>query len=219
VRSDGRDLTPIEDAGGSTVEALTAVWSPDGRCLALAGTSGIHLAERDVWHARFLATGGGNPSWSPDGSRVVVASSGALAIVVVDSGAVTRLPAPPAFAAWAPHGTLIAYATGCQVGIVSAEATGKPPHRRSCGENTTASVPSWSPDGRRFVYSRCVNADCAVYVASAAQPWRTQKIGRGEDPVWSPDGRRIAYARMVGNTFVGIWLTYPNGAGARPLLR
>jgi hypothetical protein len=37
--------------------------------------------------------------------------------------------------------------------------------------------------------------------------------------VWSPDGRRIAYARRIDNTYAGIWLIYPNGTGARPLLR
>jgi Tol biopolymer transport system component len=132
---------------------------------------------------------------------------------------VTRLPAPAALAAWAPNGTSIAYANGCQIGVVSAAATGGPPRRRSCGENTTASTPSWSPGGGRFVYSRCVNSVCGVYVAPAARPLEAKRIARGENPVWSPDGRRIAYARMVGNRFTGIWLIYPSGAGARPLLR
>ena len=218
VRTDGRDLTEILDASGSSDEALWATWSPDGRRLALAGNAGIYLADRDVWQAHVLNDGRGYPSWSPDSNRIVYVSSEGLAIVAVDSGTVNQLPAPAAFATWAPDGTRIAYTTGCQVGVVSAEATGKSPRRRPCVENTTSSAPSWSPDGRSFVYSSCVTV-CGVYVAPAAQPLRAKRIARGDNPVWSPDGRRIAYARKVGNRWLGIWLIYPNGAGARPLLR
>jgi Tol biopolymer transport system component len=219
VRTDGRDLTQILDASGSSDDALWATWSPDGKRLALSGNVGIYLANRDVWQAHVLNDGRGYPSWSPDSSRIVFVSGETLAIVAVDSGTVTQLPAPAAFATWAPDGTRIAYTTGCQVGVVSAGATGKPPPRRSCRENTTSSAPSWSPDGRSFAYSSCVNSVCGVYVAPAAQPLRAKRIARGDHPVWSPDGRRIAYARMVGYRFVGIWLIYPNGAGARRLLR
>jgi Tol biopolymer transport system component len=219
VRSDGRDLTAIGSAPGSSSEALWSAWSPDGRRLALAGVSGIHLVDRDVWRARDLTPGGAYPGWSPDGSRIVFALGGTLAIVVVDSGAVTRLPAPAALAAWAPDGTRIAYSTGCQIGVVSVGATGKSPRALACSNFSSARAPSWSPDGRRFVYSRCIQLACGVYVAPAARPSQAKRIARGENPVWSPDGRRIAYARRVGGTDAGIWLIYPNGAGARPLLR
>jgi len=219
VRTAGGDLIPVKDeTGSSTVEALDSAWSPDGGQLALGGVSGVHVADRDVWQARSL--GGGNyPAWSPDGNRIVSTLGNATAIVDVSSGVETTLPAPPALASWSPDGTLIAYANGCQVGVVSASATGTPLRRRPCGENTTASAPSWSPDGRRFVYSRCVNSACGVYVAPATQPSKATKIARGTNPVWSPDGSRIAYARSVGNRFTGIWLIFSNGAGAWPLLR
>jgi Tol biopolymer transport system component len=219
VRSDGRDLTEIRTASDSSAEALDAAWSPEGTRLALGGNDGLFLVERDVWKAKPLRAGGRFPSWSPDGGRILFSYSNGLAIVSVDSGAVTRLPAPAARAAWSPDGTRIAYANRCRVGVLSAAARGPAPRRRSCAENRTASTPSWSPDGRRFAYSSCVAARCRVYVASAAHPSQPTQIARGEDPVWSPDGRRIAYARRIDSTCAGIWLIYPNGTGARPLLR
>jgi Tol biopolymer transport system component len=215
--------TLVERTDGSVVAHIdnwgSASWSPDGTKLALGAGGDVALADVGVWQPHGVTIGEGVPSWSPDSKRFVYALRSSLAVLDVATGSVTRLPAPSGAASWSPNGAQIAYTWGCGVGVVRAAATGPPATTRTCGGNNK-STPSWSPVGKRFTYSRCANVDdCGIYVASATHPGRAVRIASGRNPDWSPDGRRIAYERWVRNRLGGIWLIYPNGRGARPLLR
>jgi Tol biopolymer transport system component len=58
-------------------------------------------------------------------------------------------------------------------------------------------APSWSPDGKKIVYSSNVNGNYALFSMNADGSAQTQiHLAKGVDetqPVWSPDGTKIAY--------------------------
>ncbi len=73
--------------------------------------------------------------------------------------------------------------------------------------------PSWSPDGKKIVYSRyCIGCPAEIWVydldARTNTKLTTENVGGyGEVyPTWSPDGTKIAYMRQF-----DIWLMNPDG--------
>jgi TolB protein len=65
-------------------------------------------------------------------------------------------------------------------------------------EGQTALSPMWSPDGRRFAFTRLGAGRGGIYVQTLATGETTQVPGTETalniTPAWSPDGRTIAYA-------------------------
>src|SRR5262249_52542901 len=161
----GRSANSLLTGGGLFTTGAPPSWSRDGRRLAVAGSLGRHngvyvvgrgtsrVGRGAVADALFVAL-------SPGGRRIAFADSRSLALVAPGHPGVTRLRAPPARLAWSPDGTRVAYAAGCAVGIVSADAAGRPPALAPCPPDVESSTPSWSPDGRRIPYSVCRRAGC-----------------------------------------------------------
>lgn len=71
--------------------------------------------------------------------------------------------------------------------------------RRLTGTGDAISA-SWSPDGRRLVYSQFRGASSASAIWTMnADGSNKQRISNGYYPVWSPDGRRVAFVRNYGD--------------------
>lgn len=69
--------------------------------------------------------------------------------------------------------------------------------------------PSWSPDGRRIVYTTGAAGDELLNVTRVADR-TTAQIGRGRDPAWGPDGRDIVFVQHG-----QLMLTRPGGGRRR----
>ncbi len=137
-------------------------------------------------------------AWSPDSTRILtarpVSDTTWLQVVNVADGAVSRLAQARAdSASWSADSSVLLYVTerpSPQDGIIWLARPGQAPARLVDG-----SAASWSPDGRRVVYSARVSGRPQLWVItpSGADPIQITTEG-GQDPVWSPDGRFIAYA-------------------------
>jgi Tol biopolymer transport system component len=105
--------------------------------------------------------------------------------------------------AWSRQGTL-AFAHASDLWVVSPDGTSR---RNLTDDPFTERVsPSWSPDGRRIVYSS--NGD--VWVIDTATGLETPLTTEGGlDPAWSPDGRRIAFVRRQADP--GIYVMNADG--------
>lgn len=206
-----------------------AAWSPDGMTVAMTALGGTlgddrlligdpETGEREVIlridelndHLFFASI-----AFSPAGDRLLFCAPnlGApnneanLYVIDVDGSDVTLLSERPAcYGDWSVGGSIVAAAGEDMDRIVTmnADGTGRqiivPPRRRST-EWAVGGLPSWSPDGARFVYSLRVGADRQFDLFSVAaggsDPQRlTHTLRRDEVfPVYSPDGSEIAYTR------------------------
>ena len=87
-------------------------------------------------------------------------------------------------------------------------------------EDHLAYDPSWSPDGRRLVFTevRCHSCASEIHVVSA-RPAHGRSLGRqiasGFRPRWSPDGKRIAFVGIGG----GIYVMDADGSHRRLLVK
>jgi Tol biopolymer transport system component len=103
-----------------------------------------------------------------------------------------------------PGGTAIAFDSNREGvrGVYVADADGRNP-RRISGDGY-ASVPSWSPDGRRIAFAkaepdkpRVWNVWVADVDDGALHRVTTHAVGQPWGASWFPDGRRIAYSREL----------------------
>jgi hypothetical protein len=198
------------EARGAATPALHA----NGRiAFADASSGGIASMNADgsgQWGVE-LNVGDTSPAWSPDGSQLAVVThwagrNGILAMQPDGSGEhlVTTDPGD-ADPAWSPDGSRIAFANGANIGVVSADGSG----RTQVTSNTDgwASHPTWSPDGKTIAYALYMEwpggfyepAIVSIDLASGAQT--ILRGGATEDdfsPAWSPDGDSIAFATPGG---------------------
>jgi TolB protein len=74
--------------------------------------------------------------------------------------------------------------------------------------------PSWSPDGRRLVFSGTRNGNTDLYVLDL-QTGRERRLTRTPesevDPAWSPDNKWIAFSAPTIDGFMAIFLVQPDG--------
>jgi Tol biopolymer transport system component len=220
MRANGGDISRLTEGRLSHIHPS---WSPDGRSLAFAATSGdIATGDLDLFvidadgSIRRLTSGptrDGAPSWSPDGRRIAYESSrrGEPRVTIIDVDGGRPKPfasgsAPTYQPDWSPDGRSIALAvrvpncTGpddtCEQHIVSVNLRS----RRATvltGGDTHDGQPAWSPDGRRIAFTSDragSNADVWLMDADGTHQHRlTTSPAADLGPVWSPDGRRIAF--------------------------
>ena len=121
---------------------------------------------------------------------------------------------------------LLTYAVESSGSLCLARADGSRRIRLTRGKNQS---PSWSPNGRRVVFSRQVGTGSRILVADTRGRVvrRLTQAGAFADPAWSPDGTRIAYVSREGRSRVvianaagralGEILAAPTGVISRPV--
>jgi TolB protein len=223
VNADGRGLRNLT-AASCTASCLgneEPAWSPDGKRIAFVrslGASpparpraiGIFVMNADGTHVRQLTQRNGTfhtedraPTWSPDGKRIAFVSANTT---------------------FRPAGASTIY-------VINANGTNARSVRALPHAWPGAGAPSWSPDGKRLLYSTyCVFGNCGqpavgaqlytVALDGKSQRRLTSLSGNSLEPRWSPDGRQIVFVR---NARVGpdgdIWVVGADGKGLRRVTR
>ena len=210
-------------------------WSPDGKRIVFTserdGNSEIYVMDADGGNQRRLTENPKNdqfPSWSPDGERIAFMSDREgnflhFDIYVMDADGgnqqnITNNPFDERYPSWSPDGERIAFSSrregnfenkfGITDEIYVMDADGKNT-RRLTNNRKTDSSPSWSPDGKRVVFSsdrdgNRENYEIYVMDADGANPQRlTNNDFYDAHPSWSPDGKRIVFSSDRDGHFIG----------------
>jgi serine/threonine protein kinase len=160
-------------------ENFEPAWSPDGRNIAYYSRKrgGIWLVPALGGVANALTDFGSRPAWSPDGAKLAFQSD-----PLPDLG-------QSAFDAMPPSTLWIVPAQGGTPTQIT--RPGNPPGGHG--------APSWSPDGKRIVFSSTAESLYEAWSVSAdgSDPQRLSGSGFSGDifnPVFSPDGRAIYFS-------------------------
>lgn len=190
-------------------------WSPDGSRLAYVSAVEGQSPQLFVrWQASGetaritgLPDSPSDIAWSPRGDRI--------AFVMTVPGSPTKLgsaPAKPEGAKWAEPLEIIdrvtyrsdsgGYIKPGYDHIFVVDADGGAPQQLTFGEVNDGGPLSWTPDGKRILFSAVRTADWqrepnnsevhALDVASGALTALTTRYGPDQSPVVSPDGTRVA---------------------------
>jgi len=178
-------------------EAGPATWSPDAQQLAFAWGRGT---ERDLWVVDAHATQPGRPG---DGSLRQVAP------LVARAGATVS-----------PDWHRIAFVAKQHIWVLPLE--GGRPERVTTKEGKYSAL-NWSPDSTRITFVVTEKDQDDVGVASAAGGEVTMIATRAVDedsPIWAPSSDRLAFIRRFDNwQGYEIWVSAPDGTGARPIVK
>lgn len=81
-------------------------------------------------------------------------------------------------------------------------------------------LPSFSPNGNKIAFHRCINNNCDIYLMNADGTGiknLTKNTTDSRWPRWTPDGKWIAYTRSVDNNS-DIYFITPNGKINKPII-
>ena len=207
----------IMRADGSEVRQLGVgampSWSPDGKQLVAHtydGPGTIFVMNADGSGRTAIMPHWGSPRWSPVGHRIVAAnSSGGLSLYDLAAGEEHRLLADRSVyqgLSISPDGRRICFAD--RVGALAVATIGEQTSHataRNLVEGGYFSHSSWSPDGKRIVFTwkpkRGEDVE-HLYIIDADGDQLPKKLtGLGEtaasDPDWSPDGKQILFRQQV----------------------
>lgn len=211
--------------------AYSPAWSPDGSRLAFvsrrSGDEEIYVAKADGTGVRRLTSLPGpdlSPAWSTDGKRIAW-SHAAEIWTMSASGAGTRVLVKRA-QAWHEHhtptwhGSRIVYAS-TRVSAFNTELFAVPAKRLTFtgGSDDVLgddSMPDFSPDGKRIVFTSNRDQQGEIYVMNAngsGQKRLTRRAGDDWAPDFSRDGALIAFTQLPGT----IWVMNADGSGLRRL--
>ena len=220
-------------------------WSPDGKRLAYVSSDGEGPAQLHVvWldndraaQVTGLPDSPGAIAWSPDGKAIAYTMR-----VAGEAPKLGEAPKKPEGAKWAEDLEVIdrvsyrsddsGYAKPGYDHVFVVPADGGSPRQVTTGDWDDAGPLTWSPDGRRIVFSGNRRPDWeresndgevyAVDVASGTITALTSRKGPDGGAVLSPDGKRIAYLGYddVNRSYENTELSVMNadGTGTRRLL-
>jgi len=207
----------------------SATWSPDGRRLAVESYSDARCGPsyRDCaeWLVDIVGPDGRriatiadarNAAWSPDGRRLVleegqfVLEQSRIVIRTADGSrprevwnSCSDCDGCWSYPTWSPKGDRIVFVSDdCNAvfepgAAVVIRSTGR--LRARTLQNVLS--PSWSPDGRRFLFFRGCSRDrngndvaCTLWSAApdGTRPRKLVRASAFDDVTWSPDGKRMA---------------------------
>jgi TolB protein len=214
-------LAPVSSAAASSPARPGAVRAPSAAAAAAAAANGrIAFSQWDLLPGGSLSAHSNVYTINPNGS-------GRRQLTHV--GATQAAGAPD----WSPGGAKIAYESNqtgdYRIWVMNANGSGQ---RRLTDDPGFADlVPSWSPDGKRILFSRCDDhvgfiLACDLEVMNAAGGGMRRLAGghwtyvRGQ---YSPDGRHIVVGTDRGGFQSALWLMRSNGTHlhriTRPSLR
>jgi Tol biopolymer transport system component len=136
--------------------------------------------------------------------------------------------------AWSPDGRWIAFSrctfftesgvcSSAQIVVVRPDGSGARDVTEPVAQvSVTDSKPSWSPDGRRIVFTRTLSfGDNQIWVVRADGQGLTRLLADDAEgdhnPSWSPDGTRIVFSSDALGT-EAIFLMNADGSGVQKLL-
>lgn len=233
--------SPVQLTSGPTVWDRP-ISSPDGKKIFASGrTKRGELVRFDRKSGQFKPFLAGISaefvSFSSDGKSVAYVSypSGILWRANPDGSNPIQLTEPPVYpksVRWSPDGSQIAFVNRTAdsldaIFVIAADGSGMP-QRLSPEDRQAETDPSWSPDGRKIVFSTSPNVG-----ASAKSDLRIVDLAAGKAavipdsdgflvPHWSPDGHVIAAMTLdtmsmrLFNLSSGRWTTLHTGAVAFP---
>ncbi len=202
-------LALLTAVGGADIWAK-AMLTPAIGAVAISGTMGdlafatrgrVYAVQSVTAQVRSLGRLRGQVvAWSPNGRQLVVQEESAdgkqtVAVMATDtagSGLVVG-SGQVAAGAWSPDSASILYTSPTEsaalIHVVRSDGSGD----RVLTEGRS---PSWSPDGRRIIYSGRAAGRWQIWVMLPTGGDAIQLTSDGgEDPIWSPDGRFIAYTQ------------------------
>ena len=203
-------------------------WGPGGRIVyssSLHARSEIGAVKGSVYRA--LTPGpwlDSDPAWSRDGRRLAFVRSarpGKSDIFVADANGkgqrnLTRGRALNWGPVWSSRANTIAFVRfegfGAQIWAMRPDGTGA---KALTSIGSWNDHPSWSPDGRRLVYSAKRHGTTDLYLLDLQtrlerRLTRTRQVEL--DPAWSPDNKWIAFASPdAGSASMAIFVVRPDG--------
>ncbi|KAA1415813.1 DUF4091 domain-containing protein [Nocardioides humilatus] len=208
-REDWEYLQFLRDHGkGAEVDAIVdglyhrmydATWAKDGH-----GAGSLLAARADLAGLVREVTGDEDPP-APTG-RIVYSTTAdgnveihSIAVNGTDDRRLTNDAAPDGFPSWSPDSTKIAWsrgtqATGANIWVMNHDGSGATP-LTSSPAGTSASKPTWSPDGTWLYYVRTDNTGSQIMRMPAGGGAATAVVA-GYDPSVHPDGR-VYYSHAI----------------------
>jgi Tol biopolymer transport system component len=209
--------------------AYSPAWSPDGNRIAFvsrrSGDEEIYVARANGSGITRLTAHPGpdlSPAWSPDGKRLAWSRSAeiwTMSALGSDKRRLVRKGQPwheHRSPAW--HGTRIVYSSN-RVSNFNTELFAVPAKRLTFTKGSDGvlgddSMPDFSPDGRRIVFTSNRDRQGEIYVMNANGSGQKRLTRRGGDdwlPRFSPDGTRIVFWQLPNR----LWIMNADGTGLR----
>ena len=188
--------------------------------LALAMTAGLILAQAGAARATSAGRDGRIAFWDFMTGQIYAINPDGTGLAQLTHVAKGQTAADPA---WSPDGRQIAFDSDISgaVRLWIMDANGRHAHMVAEDRPGAADIlPSYTPDGRRLVFSRCFMGDhCAIYsIRVDGTDRRTLTRLRAVTDIGasvSPDGRQIAFGRGQAHGIIGqVYVMNADGSGA-----